>query len=212
MPLNIWIAAADNQWNVVEDCLNSGLTPNTKDPNGYTPIHAAAAYGHKDLLKKLITKGGDINIKDNDGDTPLHHCEDVETAKFIVEELHGDWTVQNNESQTALDSKEEDDEFPDLIQYLTSLKASGPIPNTSADDQGSLLTSLPSSGDVQGHNIRYMLQDEEQGEVDQKRRRQIEAIIHGDNPQEALRDLITNAVHDGMLEYQLNKRVKDTDN
>ncbi len=55
-------------------------TANSPDPNGYTPVHAAASYGHRDLLYKLINVyNGDINVRDEDGDTPLHHVEDYET-------------------------------------------------------------------------------------------------------------------------------------
>ncbi len=38
--------------------------------------HAAAAYGHIELMRYLLDDaGGDVNIVDNDGDTPLHHNE-----------------------------------------------------------------------------------------------------------------------------------------
>lgn len=99
MVANIWIAASDNNIKVVEDYLNAGQNANTKDPNGYTPVHAAASYGHLPLLKLLIQKGGDVNIQDVDGDTPLHHCEDLETAKYMVEQLKCDWTIKNHEGQ-----------------------------------------------------------------------------------------------------------------
>ena len=95
MVSNIWIAAADNQRQIVEHYITSGeFTPNSKDPNGYTPIHAAASYGHINLLQYLIDNGGDINIQDNEGDTPLHHVEDVKSAKYLIENLHADYKVK----------------------------------------------------------------------------------------------------------------------
>ena len=95
MVSNIWIAAADNQRQIVEQYINSNeYTPNSKDPNGYTAIHAAASYGHLNLLQYLIEKGGDINIQDNEGDTPLHHVEDLKTAKYIVEKLGASYKIK----------------------------------------------------------------------------------------------------------------------
>ena len=112
MVSNIWIAAADNQRQIVEQYINSNeYTPNSKDPNGYTVIHAAASYGHLNLLQYLIEKGGDINIQDNEGDTPLHHVEDLKTAKYIVEKLGASYKIKNNDGLTAQQYIEEEDEF-----------------------------------------------------------------------------------------------------
>lgn len=207
MVANIWVAASDNQITVVEDYINSGkYTPDSKDPNGYTPIHAAASYGHIDLLKLLISKGGDINIQDNDGDTPLHHCEDLNTATFIINDLKADWKITNQDGQTALDVKEEEaDEFPDLVKYLQDIKygvdGQRPEPAQQAESQ-SLIDTLPLPGNVEGKDIRYTMENEPEEELDEERRKQIEAIINGENPEEALRDLVRNAVHEGMVNFQ----------
>lgn len=224
MVSNIWVAAADNQVKIVEEYLNSGnFTPNSKDPNGYTPIHAAASYGHIGLLQTLISRGGDINIQDSDGDTPLHHCEDVKTAKIIIEKLNGDWKIKNEEGQTALDAKEEDDEFPELIKYLKGVKYGGQIPEetekpvetSESNATNDLISNLPIPGNVEGQNIRYSLENEEDSEISEERRKQIEAIINGENPEEALRELVTSAVHEGMSKYReeqttdSNKRRKE---
>ena len=62
--------------------------------------HAAASYGHLDLLEYLISKGGDINISDEDGDTPIFTVESVDVARWMVE--HGAKVdVQNNEGQSV---------------------------------------------------------------------------------------------------------------
>jgi hypothetical protein len=62
--------------------------------------HAAASYGHLELLEYLISKGGDINIADEDGETPIFTVESVEVARWLVE--HGaNVDVQNNEGQSA---------------------------------------------------------------------------------------------------------------
>ncbi|EGV64874.1 hypothetical protein PSN45_005226 [Yamadazyma tenuis] len=210
MVSNIWVAAADNQVAIVDDFLKSGqYTPNAKDPNGYTPIHAAASYGHIGLLRLLISKGGDINIQDNEGDTPLHHCEDVRTAKVLVKDLDCDWTIKNEDGLTALEYRIEDEEFPELIEYLKTVKyeAEGPdavqtaTPSEEAASGSSdIHSSLPEA--VDGQNIRFSLESEVEGEISEDRRKQIEAIINGENPEEALRQLVTNAVHEGMAQYR----------
>lgn len=116
--MNIWIAAADNNLQKVESYLASGnFTANSKDQNGYTPVHAAAEYGHLDLIQRLIEKGADLNIQDNDGDTPLHACEQPRVAEFLVR-LGADLSTKNHDGLTPLQKAEEDADFPELIAYL----------------------------------------------------------------------------------------------
>ncbi|KAM9902137.1 hypothetical protein OXX80_003134 [Metschnikowia pulcherrima] len=199
MVSNIWVAAADNQVEIVKKYLTSNeFSANAKDPNGYTPIHAAASYGHLDLLKMLVSNGGDINIQDNEGDTPLHHAEDVVTAKFIVEELKADFKITNEEGQTAADYIEEEGEYPELAQYLRSLSHDKP-----ETTNGSALEGLPIPGSVDGHAIRYSM-EEDVGDIDPESRRKLEEIANSENPEEALRELVTSAVRKGLSQYENN--------
>lgn len=78
----------------------------------------------------------DVNARDGDGDTPLHHCDDVNSAKLLIEG-GADFRVKNVEGLTALDVKEEelkegdddddDDEdrekLNELVEYLKSIQA-----------------------------------------------------------------------------------------
>lgn len=194
MVSNIWVAAADNNKDVVIAHLDSGnFTPNSKDPNGYTPIHAAASYGYIELLQQLIQRGGDINIQDNEGDTPLHHVEDLATAKFIVEELQADTKIKNEEGQTAAQYIEEEDEYPDIAAYLKSLLHDGADVNAGTP-------SLPEIGQTDGHQVRYTMEDE-QTPMDEEKRKLLESIVNSENPEEALRELVTSAVRDGLASY-----------
>jgi ankyrin repeat protein len=44
----------------------------SKDRNGWTPLHWAAADGHKSVAELLLAHGADVRARDNRGETPLH--------------------------------------------------------------------------------------------------------------------------------------------
>ena len=48
-----------------------GADVNAKDMKGRTPLHEAAASGHKEIVEVLVTKGADVNANIG-GWTPLH--------------------------------------------------------------------------------------------------------------------------------------------
>lgn len=188
MAPNIWVAAADGQQKAVEAYIDSGLFgPNSKDPNGYTPMHAAASYGHRELLQLLVTRGGNINIQDAEGDTPLHHVEDVETAHFLVETLKADTTITNNDGLNAENYIDQEADFPEVAAYLRNKSG------TSTDTHG-----------IDDSSIRYTMETEPDALLPQEqeqRRKQIEAILQSNDPDAGLRELVTQAVHEGMNSY-----------
>ena len=77
---NLWIAASDNDIERVRALMDSeGFTPTSADDTGYTPVHAAAAYAHLDLLTELLQRDGNAaNVRASDGDTPLHRMADAD--------------------------------------------------------------------------------------------------------------------------------------
>lgn len=40
-----------------------GMDVNAQDEHGYSCMHAAASYGHLDLLAFLVQRGGNVNIR-----------------------------------------------------------------------------------------------------------------------------------------------------
>lgn len=133
-----WVAAGDGDLALLQTSITQlGLSPNAADSNGFTFLHAACGYGRVEVIQWLLglnkdTVVIDVNAKDGDGDTPLHHCDDVESAKMLIE-AGADRTIQNDDGKTALEVKEEemkegdeeddsDDEdrakLKDLVAYL----------------------------------------------------------------------------------------------
>ena len=49
----------------------AGTDVNSKDKDGWTPLHEAASEGDNKIVELLVTKGADVNAKDKNGDTPL---------------------------------------------------------------------------------------------------------------------------------------------
>lgn len=81
--------------------------------------HAAASYGHAELIELLLGAGADVSIRDEDGDTPLHVCELPDIAELLI--LAGaDINALNNSGESVLDkAAEEENEL--MIMYWVSL-------------------------------------------------------------------------------------------
>ena len=63
--------------------MDAGTDVNAKDEDENTPLHHAAAFGHKETAELLIAEGADVNAKTAKGGTPL------------------DWANAGNHSETA---------------------------------------------------------------------------------------------------------------
>ena len=116
---NIWVAASDGNINAVKALIESGThVVNEQDNNGYSAIHAAASYGHEELIRYLISNGADVNLKDNDGDTPILLCEEPEI--FTILKSYGADPTAVNDLGQGIFEKVVEDENDVMIRFLVT--------------------------------------------------------------------------------------------
>ena len=59
---------------LINQLIENGADVNTKDDNGWTPLHWAAFRGHEGVVKLLINNKASVDIKNNHAETPLHYA------------------------------------------------------------------------------------------------------------------------------------------
>lgn len=202
--------AADAPTPVVAQLRAHPHLASSQDAHGYSLLHAAASWGHIDLLKALVQEFGvDVNLKDEDGETCLFNAETVDMAKEIVA-LGVAVDARNGDGHTAAEKLADEDEQPHVAAYLRQAGLSG-----SAEDAASASSTAPSGTIANGHgstlgrppplpngleiNVGTMHPDDAGGEPDSEFRRRIEELaarqdFEGDEAQRELRSLISDAV------------------
>ena len=191
-----------------------------KDQHGYSLLHAAASYGHIDLIRKLIQRYSvDPNITDEDGETPIFAAELPDVARVLLD-LGTDATKTNDEGLTAEQKIDAEGEYPLVGAFLRNYTPGAPqvngnshIASTSQAETATTegqpsapsntnATSLPSqdirvtSGYIPDPNGP---DNPDIGEADPEIRRRIEELAARedfDTPevQRQLRDLVTDVV------------------
>ena len=207
MPIpNVFILASDNSADLLPLLHSNPSLASSQDEHGYSLLHAAASYNHHDLLRTLV---GDfhvnVNITDEDGETSLFVAETVETSKILVEELHCDTSLKNNEGSTAEEKIRTEGDFVTVADYLKTVvtrTTSGSSPTDMPDghrpQEEEPLPPLPPNVTV---NMGTTTEDEVPEEVDPAFRARIEALasredFQGEEGQKQLRELVTDAVRE----------------
>ena len=89
----------------VKQAIAAGADLDAKMQGGYTPLHLAAIYDHKEIAEVLIAAGADLDAKNNRDMTPLHQAARSgrnEIARLLIVK-GADVNVKDENSLTPLD-------------------------------------------------------------------------------------------------------------
>jgi uncharacterized protein len=214
MAPNPYLLAADNSPALLPLLRQDPSIASKQDEHGYSLLHAAASYSHISLLRSLVGEFKvDVNLKDEDGETCLFVTESVAVAACLVEELHLDTSITNDEGLTAAERIEEEGDFLEVASYLRS--RSGGVTSGAGDlspiaDQ-SHPPPLPANITVDVGIMADQSLNGETQEPDPEFRRRIEELaakedFHGEERQRELRALITDAVRGVTAEERDTRR------
>lgn len=92
----------------------------SKSNLGWTPLHLAIYFGHKDVAEVLLAKGAELNAVNDNGDTPLHKASFIgrEDLVMLLIQYNADVSVINGEGRLPRDmtpSNEVGDEIAKLL-------------------------------------------------------------------------------------------------
>lgn len=204
---NIWIAAGEGDLERVKECVDvEGTSPIAADEFTYTPLHAAASYGHLEILRYLLTHpsapSNAVNTTDSDLDTPLFVCETVESARCLIEEFKADAQHKNSEGLTPAQQALEN-EHVELAQYIASVTGESLEQQDDEDDDAA---AVAVNEDENGVPRATELTPEEQAAEDARLDAQTEQLMarvgeimtraerEGFDPEDELRTLVSESV------------------
>jgi uncharacterized protein len=72
--LTLFEACAAGEFDPVEQLVGAGAAVNVFSPDGWTPLHLAAYFGHPKIVELLLGQAADVTAKSRNanGNTPLH--------------------------------------------------------------------------------------------------------------------------------------------
>uniref|UniRef100_A0A3B4VLQ1 Oxysterol-binding protein n=1 Tax=Seriola dumerili TaxID=41447 RepID=A0A3B4VLQ1_SERDU len=88
-----------------ETQININCKGKSKSNLGWTPLHLACYFGHRDVVEELLKAGADVNLPNNIGDTALHKAAFTGRKEVVMLLLHYDAcaTVINGTAQIPKD-------------------------------------------------------------------------------------------------------------
>lgn len=216
---NPYLLASDNPGALLELLRSNPAIASSQDEHGYSLLHAAASYGHIELLRTLVKEFHvDINLLDEDGETCLFVTENPTIARCLIEELGVDYNKKNEEGLTAHEKMVADDDFPQVAAYIREA-AGGPASSVPAASSIDPLNPPPPIPDNLPVNIGTMWEQEasaSETEVDPEFKRRIDELaaredFHSETTQNQLRELVVDAITGSNIETQdrdLRRRVE----
>jgi hypothetical protein len=207
---NPYVLAADNPSAVLALLQSNPSIASNQDEHGYSLLHAAASYGHIDLLRALVQQYNvNVNLLDEDGETCLFVTENLDIAKCLVEDLGVDHNIKNDEGFTAQESIESDGSFPQIAAYLRQVAG---IPGTVADglsaaDALNPAPPLPPNIQVNLGTVSEQEANAGTNEVDPEFKRRIDELaaredFHSEATQNQLRQLVMDAIQVSDIDTQ----------
>lgn len=220
---NPYLLASDNPSALLDLLRTNPAIASSQDEHGYSLLHAAASYGHIDLLCALVQEFHvNVNLLDEDGETCLFVTESPKIARCLVEELGVDYNKRNDGGLTAHEKMEADDEFPQVAAYIREITGA-PASSSSASVPAvaSLMDPLNPPPPIPGNlqvNIGTMSEQEASAgetEVDPEFKRRIDELaaredFHSEATQSQLRELVMDAIAGSNIETEnrdLRRRV-----
>lgn len=122
--LVITTAAASNNIYILLTCLQMGMSINSREPFGYTPLHSAAAKGMVEVMEVLFQiQGVDVNAKDIWGCTPLHVATDrsqLSAVKVLLNNRNVKPNLMNEDGKTPFIMAVESGDIEIIKLFMTS--------------------------------------------------------------------------------------------
>ncbi|PYH92116.1 hypothetical protein BO71DRAFT_451648 [Aspergillus ellipticus CBS 707.79] len=207
---NPFILAADNPSAVLTLLQSNPAIASGQDDHGYSLLHAAASYGHIDLLRALVKEYNvDVNLLDEDGETCLFVTESLDIAKCLVEELGVDYNRRNDEELVAWETIENDGSFPEIAAYLREVAGVSPAAPVAQSVGDALNPAPPLPPNIQMNLGTVSEQEASAGmdQVDPEFKRRIDELaaredFHSEATQNQLRQLVMDAITGSNIETE----------